>query len=105
MGIEPGVTEVKIPPVLWEWIMTYRKWEANRKVFLYPENYIDPSLRKDASPIFKELQDELLQSEITAESVETAYRNYFDKLAEIAKLQIVNGGCFFGVCTKKSRTC
>ncbi|NES64341.1 MAG: hypothetical protein F6K24_03235, partial [Okeania sp. SIO2D1] len=95
MGIEPGVTEVKIPPVWWEWIMNYRKWEANRKVFLYPENYIDPSLRKDGSPIFKELQDELLQSEITAESVEVAYRNYFDKLAELAKLQIVDGGCFF----------
>ncbi|NEQ05873.1 MAG: hypothetical protein F6K37_07910 [Moorea sp. SIO4E2] len=94
MGIEPGVSEVKIPPVWWEWIMNYRLWEANRKVFLYPENYIDPSLRQDASPIFKELQDELLQSEITAATVEVAYRNYFDKLAELAKLQIVDSGIF-----------
>ncbi|NEQ64451.1 MAG: hypothetical protein F6K21_02915 [Symploca sp. SIO2D2] len=94
MGIEPEVTKVNIPPVWWEWIMNYRLWEANRKVFLYPENYIDPSLRRDASPIFKELQDELLQSEITAATVEAAYRNYFDKLAELAKLQIVDGGIF-----------
>ena len=94
MGIEPEVTEVNIPPVWWEWIMNYRVWEANRKVFLYPENYIDPALRQDASPIFKELQDELLQSEITADAVEEAYHNYFNKLAELAKLQIVDGGTF-----------
>lgn len=101
MGLEPGVTQVNIPAVWWEWIMNYRKWEANRKVFLYPENYIDPSLRKNASPIFKELQDELLQSEITAETVEAAYRNYFDKFAELAKLQIVDG-CRYEVQTPKS---
>ncbi|MCT7952701.1 neuraminidase-like domain-containing protein, partial [Ancylothrix sp. C2] len=101
MGIEPGVTQVNIPAVWWEWIMNYRIWEANRKVFLYPENYIDPSLRKNYSPIFKELQDELLQSEITAETVEAAYRNYCDKLAEIGNLQIVEG-CCYSVQTPKS---
>ncbi|MDJ0796432.1 MAG: neuraminidase-like domain-containing protein [Calothrix sp. MO_167.B12] len=101
MGLEAGVTKVEIPEVWWEWIMNYRKWEANRKVFLYPENYIDPTLRKDASPLFKELQDELLQSEITADTVETAYRHYFDKLAEISNLQIVEG-CRYDVQTPKS---
>ncbi|MFK0731932.1 MAG: neuraminidase-like domain-containing protein [Gloeotrichia echinulata HAB0833] len=101
MGLEMGVTQVDIPPVWWDWIMNYRVWEANRKVFLYPENYIDPSLRKSVSPIFKELQDELLQSEITAETVEDAYRNYFDKFAELAKLQIVDS-CRYSVITPKS---
>ena len=101
MGMEPGVTQVNISAVWWEWIMNYRIWEANRKVFLYPENYIDPSLRKNASPIFKELQDELLQSEITAETVEAAYRNYFDKFAELANLQIVEG-CRYSVQTPKN---
>ncbi|MEG4599266.1 neuraminidase-like domain-containing protein, partial [Microcoleus sp. F6_B3] len=100
MGLETGVTQINIPAVWWEWIMNYRIWEANRKVFLYPENYIEPSLRKNASPIFKELQDELLQSEITAETVEAAYRNYFDKFAELAKLQIVDG-CRYSVKTPK----
>ncbi len=101
MGVEQGVTQVDIPPVWWEWIPNYRIWEANRKVFLYPENYIDPSLRRDASPLFKELQDELLQSDITAEAVESAYRNYFDKIAELAKLQIVDSGRYW-VQTSKS---
>ena len=101
MGVEKGVTQVHIPKVWWEWISNYRMWEANRKVFLYPENYIDPSLRQDASPLFKELQDELLQSEITAEAVESAYRNYFDKFAELAKLQFVDSGRYW-VQTSKS---
>jgi hypothetical protein len=101
MGLEAGVTQVDIPPGWWEWITNYRKWEANRKVFLYPENYIDPSLRKSASPIFKELQDELLQSEITTETVEAAYRNYFNKFAELAQLQFVDS-CHYPVQTPKS---
>ncbi|MBW4680588.1 MAG: hypothetical protein KME19_10785 [Microcoleus vaginatus WJT46-NPBG5] len=101
MGLEAGVTQVDIPPAWWEWITNYRKWEANRKVFLYPENYIDPSLRKSASPIFKELQDELLQSEITTETVEDAYRNYFNKFAELAQLQFVDS-CYYPVQTPKS---
>ena len=29
----------------WGWQKNYRVWEANRKVFLYPENWIEPELR------------------------------------------------------------
>ena len=43
----------------------YRVWEANRKVFLWPENWIEPELRKDKSQFFKDLEDELLQNEIS----------------------------------------
>ena len=42
----------------WEWRKYYRVWEANRKVFLYPENYIEPDLRDDKTPLFKELRPE-----------------------------------------------
>src|SRR4029077_8167283 len=34
-----------IDPAQWEWRKNYRVWEANRKVFLYPENCAEPSLR------------------------------------------------------------
>ncbi|WP_019500352.1 neuraminidase-like domain-containing protein [Pseudanabaena sp. PCC 6802] len=88
LNVEPGVLNVNIPEVWWEWMLNYRIWEANRKVFLYPENYIEPNLRKSKSDLFKELESELMQSDITQESVEAAYYNYFDKLAELAKLRI-----------------
>ena len=91
MGLEAGVEKLEIPENWWQWIMNYRIWEANRKVFLYPENYLDPSLRKLKSPIFQELEEELQQSEITQESVEKAYQNYFDKFTEIAQLKPAGG--------------
>lgn len=91
MGLEPGVEKLQIPEIWWQWIMNYRVWEANRKVFLYPENFLDPSLRKIKSPIFQELEEELLQSEIQKESVEKAYQNYFEKFNEIAQLKPAGG--------------
>jgi len=32
----------------WEWRKNYRVWDANRKTFLYPENWIEPELRLPA---------------------------------------------------------
>ncbi len=72
----------------WEWRKNYRVWEANRKVFLYPENYIEPDLRDNKTPAFKELEDELLQEKITKESAEAAYVEYLSQLTVLAKLRI-----------------
>ena|GEM_PF-1418992 len=73
----------------WVWMQNYRVWQANREVFLYPENWIDPTLRDDRTDIFLELQTELLQGSITADSAETAYLHYLEKLDEFSKLEIV----------------
>ncbi|MBE9570423.1 MAG: peptidoglycan-binding protein, partial [Proteobacteria bacterium] len=72
----------------WEWIKNYRVWEANRKIFLYPENWIEPELRDDKSSFFKDLENELLQNEITAENVEKGFLNYLEKLDPVARLEI-----------------
>lgn len=77
-----------IPAKEWEWRKNYRVWEANRKVFVYPENYIEPELRDNKSPLFRELEDELLQQKITAESAENAYIKYLAQFAEAARLKI-----------------
>src|SRR5215468_10214058 len=29
----------------WSWLKRYRVWDANRKTFLYPENWLEPDLR------------------------------------------------------------
>jgi len=29
----------------WSWLKRYRVWDADRKVFLYPENWLEPDLR------------------------------------------------------------
>jgi antitoxin component YwqK of YwqJK toxin-antitoxin module len=43
----------------WPWMKKYRVWEANRKTFVYPENWIEPDLQDDKSPYFKKLEKEL----------------------------------------------
>jgi len=37
----------------WTWQKNYRVWEPNRKVFLYPENWIEPELRPPSSTQFQ----------------------------------------------------
>jgi len=73
---------------LWQWMKNYRVWEANRKIFLYPENWIEPELRRNKSPFFKELESELLMGEMTSELAERAFRNYIEKLNDVSRLEI-----------------
>ena len=73
----------------WEWMKNYRVWEANRKVFLYPENWIEPEFRDNKTPFFRELESEILQDDLTNDSAEEAFTNYLHKLDEVAKLEIV----------------
>jgi hypothetical protein len=72
----------------WKWMSKYRVWEANRKVFLWPENWIQPELKKDRSQFFKDLENELTQNEVNEFTVETAFTNYLDKLDGVAQLEI-----------------
>ena len=72
----------------WKWMKNYRIWEANRKVFFYPETWIEPELRDDKSPFFKELENDILQNEITHEHVEAAFLNYLHKVDEVAHLDV-----------------
>src|SRR4030095_11265441 len=70
---------------------SYRVWEANRKVFLYPENYLRPELRASRTPALRALETDLLQGEITPESVEHAYKRYLDEYTEVSRLTIAGG--------------
>ncbi|MET8989551.1 hemopexin repeat-containing protein [Nonomuraea wenchangensis] len=78
----------------WGWMRTYRVWEANRKVFLYPENYLRPELRDTKTPAFAELEDDLLQGEITPEAAQRAYKRYLDEYTEVSRLAIAGGYVF-----------
>lgn len=89
MNLEEGVRPEQIPAGEWRWMKSYRVWEANRKVFVYPENYIEPELRDTRTPLFQELMDELQQNDVNADSVTIAFTHYLDKFAEVANLAIV----------------
>lgn len=72
----------------WRWRKNYQVWVANRKVFLYPENYIEPGLRDDKTPLFEEVEDTLLQQPITEQNVLDAYAQYLHGFEEVAGLHI-----------------
>ncbi|GAB93890.1 neuraminidase-like domain-containing protein [Gordonia rhizosphera] len=88
MNLEPGVSPASIKAKQWEWMKRYRVWEANRKVFLWPENWLEPELRDDQSPFFKEAMSELLQGDITEDRAAEVLTRYLTKLEEVAKLEI-----------------
>ncbi|WP_409025070.1 neuraminidase-like domain-containing protein [Flavobacterium sp.] len=92
MGLEPKAAadlEIDINWNQWKWMKNYRVWEANRKIFLYAENWIEPELRDDKTFLFKDFENELQQSELTDFSAEQALANYLEKLDTIAFLQVV----------------
>ena len=88
MNLEPKVPPRIIDDNDWKWLKNYRVWEANRKVFLYPENWIEPELRDDKSPLFQTLEATILQQEIKRENVEAAFADYLEGLDEIARLDV-----------------
>jgi peptidoglycan hydrolase-like protein with peptidoglycan-binding domain len=73
----------------WKWMKNYRIWEANRKVFLFPENWVDPTLRVEKTPFFEELENELLQSDLDDAAAEQALANYLQKLHHVSRLEPV----------------
>ncbi len=88
MNLEHEVAPASIRAKQWEWMKRYRVWEANRRVFLYPENWLEPELRDHKSQFFTELEGELLQSDITDDLAEQAYLKYLKKLDDVARLEI-----------------
>ncbi|MFI6323786.1 hemopexin repeat-containing protein [Nonomuraea sp. NPDC050556] len=93
LDLEPGGDEqARIRLRLWwAWMKNYRVWEANRKVFLYPENYLRPELRDTKTPGFVELENELLRSGVTTVTAQLAYKRYLDEYTEVSRLAIAGG--------------
>lgn len=72
----------------WQWMKLYRLWQANREVFLFPENWLQPELRKDKTPFFDDLMSDMSKNDATASTAEDAYQNYLDKLEHVSNLEI-----------------
>ena len=92
LGLEAGLTFDEDDAQQWEWMKSYRVWEAARKVFLYPENWIEPELRDDKTPLFRKLEEALGQNEVTDDAVEGVLLGYLHGLDEVADLMVL--GCY-----------
>lgn len=92
LSLEPGVTAdatVDQDWLQWRWMSQYRVWQANREVFLFPEEWVDPTLRSGSSPFFDDLLQDLKHGDLTDEVAESGLQNYLEKLEGVARLDVV----------------
>jgi hypothetical protein len=88
LNLEPGVSPSAIDSEHWEWMKRYRVWEANRKIFLWPENWLDPEFRDDKTHLFQALESSLFQGDVTNDLAEDAFFAYLRSLETLARLDI-----------------
>jgi peptidoglycan hydrolase-like protein with peptidoglycan-binding domain len=73
----------------WTWMKRYRVWEANRKIFLFPENWMEPELRLDKTDLFQVLESALTQGDVTRDLAESTFLDYLKGLEVRARLDVV----------------
>jgi Tc toxin complex TcA C-terminal TcB-binding domain/Neuraminidase-like domain len=103
LQIEPGV-ESQVPEKWWPWLEAYRVWEANRKVLLYPESYIEPDLRIEQSSEFKQLTQALLQANLDTDTVDSIFRDYLQKVEKLSQLIYCDAYCVQATTNNKRNT-
>lgn len=92
MGLEGSYTLNDTQKEQWEWMKNYQVWVANRKIFLYPENWIDGDLREDKTPFFKDLEDRLAEIDNDQDALTEALGEYLKKVCDTSEIDIV-GAC------------
>ena len=89
LNLEAKVDPSAVDSGMWEWVKRYRIWQANREIFLWPENWMIPEFRMDKSDLYQALESALLQGDITRDLAEKAFYDYLSALEGRARLDIV----------------
>lgn len=74
-----------------EWVRFrhYRLWEAEIRIRLTPENWIEPEIRPTKTPIWEKFAQRLQSEPLTLHLAEQALREYTASLAEVAHLETI----------------
>ncbi|KAK6533681.1 hypothetical protein TWF694_002613 [Orbilia ellipsospora] len=90
LGLETsnGVPTSAIDAKRWDWMRKYSVWEPNRRIFLYPENWIDPSLRDNKTEVWSKFEAGLQQRNLTEDIIHAGLRTYISSLYDIRSLSI-----------------
>lgn len=95
MNMEPGYqTQYLDPDDIDNWktgLSQYDIWAGERELDIYPENYIDPTLRQSQTAYFKDLITDLNQNTINSDTAQQAVMSYLNKFEQVANLTIVSG--------------
>jgi len=73
----------------WRWMQRNPLWVANKKIYIWPENWTLTSLRDDKSAFFKGLESDLLQKDINKQNVIDACKTYLYKVDEVTNMEVI----------------
>ena len=74
-------------PQQWSWMKRYRVWQANREVFLWPENWLYPELRDDQTPMLQAVVERAAAGRRHRRRGGRRVSDYLASLEQIAKLE------------------
>ncbi len=69
----------------------YAVWAGNRALETYPENYLNPTLRKSKTALFKQLETRLNQGRINKDEAQSAVLDYLNDFEEVSNLEVISG--------------
>ncbi|MEY4921838.1 MAG: Insecticidal toxin complex protein TcdA4 [Pseudomonadota bacterium] len=69
----------------------YSTWASINQLACFPENYIDPALRIGQTSMMETLLQSINQGQLTADTVEDAFKTYLTAFEEIADLTVISG--------------
>ncbi|KAF7586481.1 hypothetical protein BBP40_008806 [Aspergillus hancockii] len=87
LGLEKDIDPAVLGRSDLEYMLRYRLWEADRKVYLYPENWADPTLRDNKSEQFQAAESRIMQTKLDSDAITTIVKDYIDNVDEIANLR------------------
>jgi hypothetical protein len=74
----------------WELYNNYPDWAAVQLISCYPENYINPFVRLRKTSLFKKLENNLNQTRLSTESVQSALQDYLQAFEQICDLDVIS---------------
>ncbi|NHB63167.1 hypothetical protein C5472_19220 [Photorhabdus sp. RW14-46] len=93
--LEPGYGNMTIPEERIEnwnrYLNQYAHWQAWQKQNNFPENVIDPTHRSRKTRAFANLENDLNQSRLNNDMIQTAILRYLTEFERLSNLQLVSG--------------
>lgn len=93
--LELGFTEIpfdKRDLATWLFYSNYPDWAALQIITFYPENFINPFVRQRKTSLFKTLENNLNQTLLNSDSVQSALQTYLQTFEQTCDLDVIS--CF-----------
>ena len=91
--LEPGYAAIEFDKQhlsTWELYSNYSDWASLQLIALYLENFINPFVRQRKTSLFKVLENDLNQTRLNTDSVQTALQNYLQTFEQTCNLDVLS---------------